>query len=485
MKKRLLLLLLVILLLLPAIQTGAAVTVYGWGRGWYDQLGPAGEEKTFHPVRIPLPADVIAVKSGSSFGLALDAAGRVWGWGRGQMGATGRVPPPANPEANFPQPAVVPGLPIITQIAAGEEVALALAADGTVWVWGEDTFGIHGYGNQMQPQLPPHRVPGLNNIVRIAMSSAHGLALRADGTVWAWGNNAFGECGLDPQVNDHRQAGHITPRQMQNLANIVAIATGENTSYALRVDGVLFAWGRDISAATQKQYEPVAVSGSVKVAQISTAPWTGYIKDVNGGQWAIGDHGGGCLNATATCTRTTWLERMAKLPPVTILTGNYSVALAVRPDGSLLVWGDNYYGGLGQPYTGTARSPIPLPGITGVFAADAGYYTPMVATGLKCHAQLSADGRELQVIKANILGRAYYLKFVYQPAGGQVRYQLVDFKPVPAGACGSEAILLADGGGYLLHLPWVEWQGQYFWVNFDVRVEGGQVFVVYRNAGQL
>jgi len=484
MRKRFLALFLGLLLLLAAVNAGAVV-VYGWGRGYNGQLGPDGQEKTFHPVQIPLPADVISVKVGSSIGLALDAGGRVWGWGRGQLAATGRESPPAHPEMNFPVPAVVAGLPTIVQIAAGEEVSLALAADGTVWVWGNDTFGDFGYGNQMQPGLPPRRVPGLSNIVRISLTSCHGLALRADGTVWAWGNNFFGECGLDPEENDGRQAGYITPRRVQNLANIVAIATGEDTSYALRADGVLFGWGRDIAAATQTQYEPVAISGNVKVAQISTAPWTGYVKDVNGGQWAIGAHGGACLNATASCTRTTWLERMAKLPPVTILTGNYSVAVAVRPDGSLLAWGNNDFGGLGQPYDGTAWSPLPLAGIGGVFAADANYETVLVATGFKCHALLSADAGELQVMKANIFGRSYYLKFVYQPDAGQLRYRLAEAVPMPVGACGSEAVLLTEAGGYLLHLPWVEYQGQYFWVNFDVRVENGQVFIVYRNAGRL
>ncbi len=471
------------LLFLPAATAGA-VEVYGWGRGWYDQLGPGGEEKNFHPVRLQLPDDIIAVKSGSTFGLALDLAGRVWAWGRRTFGVTGRPPDPARVEESSPVPAVVPGLPPVKAIAAGDEVALALAADGTVWIWGDDTFGIHGYGHQRQPLLPPHRVPGLSNIVRIALFNYHGLALRADGTVWAWGNNSFGECGVDPEPEG--QAGHIRPRQVQNLDNIIAIAAGENTSYALRIDGTLFLWGRqDVPGATLSQYNPVVIPAAARIVQISTAPWTGYIRDVNGTAWAVGAHGGGCLNATAACALTAVPARMAKAPRSTIMSGNYEVALFVQPDGSLLVIGDNYHAGLGQVYDGTAWNPLPLAGIRDVFAVDAGYYTPLVATGLKCHALLSADARELEVIKANILGRAYYLKFTYQPAGGQVRYRLADIQPVPTGACGSEATLLLDGDHYLLHLPWVEYQGQFFWANFVVAVENGQVFIVYRDAGRL
>ena len=93
-----------------------------------------GSEKTFSPVTIPLPQDVISIKVGSTFGLALDASGRVWAWGRGVTGVTGRESPPANREENYPEPSIVPGLPEnIVEIAAGEEVAFALSKDGTVW----------------------------------------------------------------------------------------------------------------------------------------------------------------------------------------------------------------------------------------------------------------------------------------------------------------------------------------------------------------
>jgi alpha-tubulin suppressor-like RCC1 family protein len=124
-------------------------------------------------------------------------------------------------------------------VAAGSSTTFAVKADGTVWSWGRNDFGAIG-----DPAVPyqgvrgtPGPVPGLTDIVAIAAGAFHGLALKADGTVWGWGRNSAGEVG-DGTTTD--RYGVV---QVVNLANVVTIAAGGDLSIAIKRDGTLWAWG--------------------------------------------------------------------------------------------------------------------------------------------------------------------------------------------------------------------------------------------------
>jgi uncharacterized repeat protein (TIGR01451 family) len=135
----------------------------------------------------------------------------------------------------------VSGLAGVTAIAAGE-ISLALKDDGTVWQWNEATT--------VRPA--PVQVSGLAGVTAIAIgraqstslvsSDAHGLALRADGTVWGWGLNAYGQLG------DGTTADRATPVQVGGLSEVAAIAATGFSSAAVKRDGTVWAWG---AGATQ------------------------------------------------------------------------------------------------------------------------------------------------------------------------------------------------------------------------------------------
>ena len=88
----------------------------------------------------------------------------------------------------------------MTAVAGGSSHSLALKNDGTVWAWGNNTNGQLGDNSETQ-RLVPVKVAGqggsgdLTNVKAIAAGSSHSLALKNDGTVWAWGNNMYGQLG--------------------------------------------------------------------------------------------------------------------------------------------------------------------------------------------------------------------------------------------------------------------------------------------------
>ena len=79
----------------------------------------------------------------------------------------------------------VTGLRDVTAIAAGEKHTVALRRDGTVWAWGANSEGQFGDGTTTHSRTPV-QVHGLSGITAIVAGAIHTVALRRDGTIWAW-----------------------------------------------------------------------------------------------------------------------------------------------------------------------------------------------------------------------------------------------------------------------------------------------------------
>ncbi|MGH7967843.1 MAG: RCC1 domain-containing protein, partial [Limisphaerales bacterium] len=161
---------------------------------------------------------------------------------------------------------------------------MALLTDGSVWTWGSDVSGKLG-DNQVSPSYNvtnndsfwPLRVHGpgnvgyLTSVVAISAGESHNLALRADGTVWAWGWNGFGQLGNGTTNDAH------TPVQVSGLSNVVAISGRAYHCLALKSDGTVWAWGWNsfgqLGNGTTANYvaTPVQVIGLTNPASISAA----------------------------------------------------------------------------------------------------------------------------------------------------------------------------------------------------------------------
>ena len=110
-----------------------------------------------------------------------------------------------------PSDVASPGPPVL--VAAGSYHSLAVAADGTVWAWGQNASGQLGDGTATDPSTPV-QVQGMADGVAIAGGADHTLALRRDGTVWAWGWNFSGQLG------DGTTTDRSTPVQVQGLPDM-------------------------------------------------------------------------------------------------------------------------------------------------------------------------------------------------------------------------------------------------------------------------
>ncbi|MER5327103.1 RCC1 domain-containing protein [Streptosporangium roseum] len=171
---------------------------------------------------------------------------QVQAWGDDAFGQLGQSIP-----GDRSLPAAVTGLSgvEVVDLAAGGNHSLALLADETVRAWGANAFGQLGNGTQEGSCSPfcgrtggraaAVAVVGLRRVEAIAAGGNHSLALLADGTVKAWGNNAFGQLGDGTTID------RATPVAVVGLRQVEAIAAGDSFSLALLKDGTVKAWGAD------------------------------------------------------------------------------------------------------------------------------------------------------------------------------------------------------------------------------------------------
>lgn len=193
--------------------------------------------------------------AGKGHSLAVDGAGEVRAWGDGRQGQLGN-----GQFAVHYAPTHVLGpdgtgrLENVVQVQAGRNHSLAVTADGQVWAWGENTYGQLGDGRwgMAARSAVPVRVLGpegdgaLEQVVAVAAGWDHSVALLRDGTVWAWGSRCQGQLG-DGSRDANRWSVHpvqvAAPGGENGLAGITAIACGAFHTLARRQDGSLLAWG--------------------------------------------------------------------------------------------------------------------------------------------------------------------------------------------------------------------------------------------------
>ena len=137
-------------------------------------------------------------------------------------------------------PVQVSGLNGVIAITARLHHSLALRSDGTVWAWGDNAYGQLGDGTTRNRSMPV-QVSGLSGVIAVSAGGSRSLALRSDGTVWAWGYNSSGQLG--DGTTTHRSM----PVQVSGLSGVIAFAAGGEHSLALSSDGSVWAWGNNSS----------------------------------------------------------------------------------------------------------------------------------------------------------------------------------------------------------------------------------------------
>lgn len=274
----------------------------------------------------------------------------------------------------------------IAQLASNGGSVIALLEDGTVWGTGQN--GYHEISGDDGPVSSWRRIGEFSDIRQVAMTEFSAVALRADGTVLAWGTSGYGQLGSGAT------GGVVwsTPRKVDELSDIVQVAGGGGSVYALSSDGTVRAAGfndagqlGDGSRRDSSSFIPVR--GLDAVASI--APYGRGVlalrEDGTAWYWGQGRDGAptpvaGLTGVTAVSGRVALLvdgsvrvvsddgrtsALVDGLHDVVSVGGDGASFYAVLPDGSVKAWGSNDVGQLGDGTTTDRQAPVDVIGLQG------------------------------------------------------------------------------------------------------------------------
>jgi alpha-tubulin suppressor-like RCC1 family protein len=266
---------------------------------------------------------------GSNFTVGVTHSGQIWGWG--ESNPVTEVFSPGNPSSNIGITREYSNGTLWSDVTiTGSGTILAIRNDGTLWAAGYNGNGTLGTGNFISTTTWVQTGGGTSDWYAISGGADHVLAIKTDGTLWAWGTGTDGQLGLgsNSSVNSPQQVGVVT--------SWAFVSTGAASSFAIRHDGTLWSWGRN-----------------------------------NDGQLGLGDTTNRNV-PTQVGTSTAW-SRVA---------GGYNHAMGLRTDGTIWAWGNNSQGQLGLDVVSPPiTAPIVVDGSTTWSGISAGYQVSMAVNG--------------------------------------------------------------------------------------------------------
>jgi alpha-tubulin suppressor-like RCC1 family protein len=291
-------------------------TLWAWGDNTFGELGlgPGSPASAASPQPTDQSLTWTAVAAGTNFSVGIQSDGTLWAWGSGASGQLGN-----GGIANSLSPVQEFTASTWTAVAAGSNFTVAIRSDGTLWAWGNNTSGQLGIGSTggsfSSPQGP---IGTATNWTAVAAGKDFAFALRSDGSLWAWGDNASGQLG------DGTTTSQIVPEQIVPSFTWSAVAAGSNFTMGLRADKTLWAWGANNSG----QLGFGTTTGSPSPAQVLVLGWVAVAAGTDftitlradGTLWAWGDNSAGELGDSTTVTQTS---------PEQIISTGFPVSLAV------------------------------------------------------------------------------------------------------------------------------------------------------------
>jgi alpha-tubulin suppressor-like RCC1 family protein len=297
--------------------------------------------------------------------------GEVLVWGAGEKGQIGD---------NAGLSHYMPASPTLqaNDLAAGKDFDLTVTS-GNIWAGGDNSKGQLGDGTTSS-HLHAIQVPGMSNMVAVAVGDHHSLALKDDGTVWACGDNGKGQLGIGSNIDQNKFV------QITGLSDIIAIAAGGDHSLALKNNGTILAWGDNSNGQlgngnTDAQNSPVQVEGLNNVASLSAGKAHSLALKYDGTVFAWGLNEDGELGNGFDQYESTPVQ-VQGLSSVKSISAGYYFNMALKTDNTAWVWGDNHLSELGTATKALgAYTPIQISNWTDVTSIAAGGFHALVLRG--------------------------------------------------------------------------------------------------------
>ncbi len=334
-------------------------TLWACGLNSNGQLGDGTTIQRLNFVQIGTATNWLKVSAGRYHTVATKTDGTLWTWGlnsNGQLG-DGTITQRSSP------------LQIGTAtnwltIASGGSHTIATKTDSTLWAWGSNNSGQLGDGTNTQ-RTSPIQIGNATNWQMLTVGNDHSIATKTNGTLWGWGNNVYGQLG---DGTSGINASKNSPAQIGRDANWLTIAAGDVHTIAIKTDGTLWAWGRNIYSelgdfSTEQRNYPIQIGSAANWLSVTAGDSHTIATKTDGSFWSWGYNGVGELGDGTNTNRTSPTNiacpygTIVRVEPCwKVISGSVGIAL----DGSLWTWGGNEYGQIGDGTTSRKAVTSPV-----------------------------------------------------------------------------------------------------------------------------
>lgn len=315
--------------------------LYNWGRNQFGQLAQGSTTATeYSPLQENTSSNWLIVSGSGSFRSALKNDGTIWSWGYNNHGQLGdeSVDPSSVPikELNEDEDWIA--------VSSAEEFTVGLKADGTIWSWGYNGFGQLGKGDFVDSFEPVQESTASKDWAYVKATKSSVFAIKTDGTLWSWGGNNYGKLGQGSSVPVEN------PTQVGIDDDWIAVEGGSNHTVGLKSDGTVWCAGYNNSG----QLGNSSNTNSSTFVQETTysLSWKaiGAGEDVSfgiredGTLWSWGNNANAQLGVGDTDNRNSPTQEITGGTDWVDVDSSYSHTLAMNSDGNIFGWGAHTYG---------------------------------------------------------------------------------------------------------------------------------------------
>lgn len=246
-----------------------------------------------------------------------------------------------------------------SKLGGGGDYFVALKTDGSLWAWGNNNYGQMGNGTNTGTFPAPVQVGNSTNWSKISGGDQHILAIKNDGTLWGWGYNFWGQLGNSSSTNQ------TTPIMIGSDNDWLQAVAGGNNSFALKTNGKIYAWGHNgygqlgngTTSANPVLIPPTQIGTDSNWTQIAGGSGHCMALKSNGTLWGWGYNTTGQVGVNSTTNITVPTQIGTANDWAKVFCGD-AHTLALKNDGTLWAWGTNNYGQVGNGNNTSQLAPV-------------------------------------------------------------------------------------------------------------------------------
>ena len=310
-------------------------TLWVWGSNEFGQLGNGTSVSSTVPVQVNGDTDWVYAEAGEGHTIAIKANGTLWAWGLNETGQVGI----ASTMSTVPLPVQVGSDSDWNTVSCRGYTTMAVKNDGTLWGWGNNSSGQLG-DNTFINRTAPVQIGTATNWKSVSSSFYHSAAVKTNGTLWTWGDNASGQLG-----NMMFNTPFYVPTQMGIETDWNLTAAGTENTVAIKNDGTLWAWGWNADGQlgngnTTSLAVATPIGTGTNWQTVSSGLWVMLAIQEDGSLWGAGNNLNGQLG-NGSQVSVVGLNMITTDANWASVSSNGYMTSAIKTDGTLWTWGYN------------------------------------------------------------------------------------------------------------------------------------------------